>query len=365
MKAKLILLILFLSFFYSCQENKGDYVCIPCDLPCDELNFTKSGICPHCDMKLIKKSDLKEEKQLTLNKINIIEGSGEFLIEGGLGKINKPIKVFYHRPKNYQSDSNILIVIPGAGRNGDSYRDAWIEESEKYGVLILSPMYSKKEYNFEDYHLCGLISDSNLKNCVEFIENSNIALLNEDNFTFKENTNQKEWIFNDFDRIFNLVVDSLNSKQTKYDIFGHSAGGQILHRLAIFHTNSNVDRILASNSGFYTLTDFEILLPFGIKNTLINEKDLQASFQNKLVLFIGELDNENEKGGTLLRSKTADTQGLHRLQRAKYFYNYSKEKALKMGVDFNWELKIVPNIGHNYIEMGNAAAMYLYGQKKE
>ncbi|WP_206539204.1 hypothetical protein [Aquimarina megaterium] len=358
METKPIFLLIIVLIFTSFENQIEDYVCKPCELSCDELTFSKPGICPHCKMKLIKKSDL--EKKLVLNEINIQNGSGEFLIDGGNQNKDKTIKVFYHKPKNYQPESQILIVVPGAGRNGDSYRDAWISASEKYGILILSPMYSEKEFGFGAYHMCGLMYDLNLKNNIEYVKNSNIVKLKEDGFTFKVNSNPEKWIFNDFDRIFDLVVDALGATQTQYDLFGHSAGGQILHRMAIFQQNSKANRILASNSGFYTLPDFESELPFGIKNTKLTEQDLKSSFRKKLILCIGELDNEHEKGGTLLRSVSADKQGKHRLERGKFFFNEAKTKAKKMNLEFNWELKITPNIGHNHRKMGASAAEFLY-----
>lgn len=83
-------------------------------------------------------------------------------------------------------------------------------------------------------------------------------------------------------------------------------------------------------------------------------------FSKKLILLIGELDNENEIGGTLLQSTSATEQGAHRLEREKYFYNFSKKIANDLEVAFNWRLNIVPNVGHNHREMGNAAAKILY-----
>jgi hypothetical protein len=117
----------------------------------------------------------KGEKELVLNQFNIQEGSGEFLIEGGKAKKDKRVKIFYHKFKNYGANSSFLMVIPGAGRNVDSYRDAWIDESEKHSLVILSPMYPESQYGFEDYHLCGLIHSSNLKNNIEYVENTNMA----------------------------------------------------------------------------------------------------------------------------------------------------------------------------------------------
>ena len=113
-------LLIILACIVSCQKEHGDYVCTPCDLSCDKLSFSEAGTCPHCNMPLVMLSDLKNEENLKLNEIAIHEGSGVFLIEGGEGKQNKTIKVFYHRPANFTKDSKVLLVIPGAGRNGDS-----------------------------------------------------------------------------------------------------------------------------------------------------------------------------------------------------------------------------------------------------
>jgi len=356
--------IMFLLTFSSCQERREVYVCQPCDLPCDTIEYSRPGVCPHCKMPLVKQSELIDESALVLNEIDLKTGSGAFLIDGGKEHLGRTIKVYYHMPENYTKDSNVLIVVPGAGRNGDSYRDAWIEKSEQYGVLILSPMYEETQYPFEDYHLGGVIESPNLMESVTFVENTNIARLNEEVFTCTFNPNRDEWLFNDFDRLFDLVVAATNSSQTQYDIFGHSAGGQILHRFAIFQPDSRARRIVAANPGFYTLPDFDTDIPLGLKSTPLTEEDLQQSFRKRLVVFVGALDNEQEQGGTMLRSPTVDRQGTHRLARGRFFYNFAERQAQAMRSTFNWTLEIIPNVGHDQEKMGQAAADYLYRQGK-
>ena len=357
-KSLLILTITIL--IISCQDKTGEYVCPPCEQACDQLTFQKAGVCPHCNMTLVMKSDVIDVSTLVLNDISLKTGSGVFLVEGAPGKEQKSIKVYYHKPENFSNDSRILMVIPGAGRNGDSYRDAWKEESEKHNVLVLSPMYEEDAYPFEEYHLCGLIKEANLRESVEFMEGTNHAILNEEILAFKINPDPADWLFNDFDRIFDLVVASTNSSQAAYDIFGHSAGGQILHRLALLTHEMKVNRILAANSGFYSLPDLETEMPFGFKDVLTTDEAFIKSFGNRLILLIGEQDNEEEKGGTLLRSKTVDQQGTHRLERAKYFFEFSKDKANQLNAEFNWSIEMVPNVGHDHELMGNAAADILY-----
>ena len=345
MKAK-CLLIFSLVIILSCKGKTESYVCPPCGLQCDELSFSKPGICPHCKMELIKREELETESNLVVNEIEINEGSGAFLIEGGYDK-EKTILVHYHRPKNFSSDSKVILVLPGAGRNGDDYRDAWKDASEKYNVLVLAPEYSEEHYpEFWSYNLAGMIYD--------------VDVTTRD---FKINHDPKQWLFGDFDRIFDAVRKALELSSDSYDMFGHSAGGQLLHRLAIFRPNTKADRILASNSGWYTVPTKSDHFPTGLKSL---DKSLQTvDFSNKLVLFLGEKDNASETRGHLNRSPELDKQGLHRLARGTYFFNESKKIADSLNAEFNWELEIIPNIGHDYLEMSAQAAKYLYQNKRD
>lgn len=292
--------------------------------------------------------------------IELNRGSGFFKING-IGKHqNDSITIFYHKPINFTRSSKILIVVPGAGRNGDSYRDSWIKTSEKHSVLVLSPSYPEKDYNYGDYHLGGIIKGLDLSKGISFKKGTNQVHIDENVIEFNVDTNKGNWIFNDFDRIFELVKKSSKSNQKKYDMFGHSAGGQILHRFVLFQPNSKANRILASNAGTYTLLDSETFYPFGIENVNFTKKQLKKSFNKKLVLFLGELDNNLETKGRMLRSKTADKQGTSRIVRGKNFYSFSKKLSENSKLKFKWKLEVVPNIGHNQKKMAKAAAEYLY-----
>jgi len=88
-------------------------------------------------------------------------------------------------------------------------------------------------------------------------------------------------------------------------------------------------------------------------------ENLKNSFAKDLVILIGALDNEKEQGGIMLRSVTADQQGIHRLARGKYFFKKAKARADSLNYPFHWRLKIVPEVGHDYKKM-SAAAELLY-----
>jgi hypothetical protein len=293
-------------------------------------------------------------------QLKIDEGSGQFNILGGIGHEQDTIQVFYHKPKSFNSNSKILLVIPGAGRNADDYRDSWIEASEKHSVLIVSPSYAEKQYNFGDYHLAGVVKVLDLQTGISFEKGSNRVHMDESVDRFRINSNSEQWLFHDFDRLFVMVVKKVGSTQKGYDIFGHSAGGQILHRFALLFPNSKANRVLASNAGSYTLPDFNAAFPFGLKDVNLKKSLLKKSFKKNLVVFLGEEDNEHETGGLILRSPTMDKQGTHRFSRGNYFYNKSKAKAKELNANFNWKLHVVSGVGHNQKEMVKAAALYLY-----
>jgi pimeloyl-ACP methyl ester carboxylesterase len=300
-------------------------------------------------MELVKRSELVPEPALLVNEINIQNGSGKFLVEGGFQK-EKTITVHYHKPSKLTPESPVILVLPGAGRNGDDYRDAWVEKSEKYNILVLSLEYSQKHYlGFPGYNMAGMITN------VQMNEERTAVT------QYELSGNPKEWIYNDFDRIFNLVRSQLKMHTNSYDMFGHSAGGQVAHRLTIFKPDNKANRIVASNSGWYTLPLDTIVFPYGLKDSPRISK--KVDFTTSLILFLGEDDDANETRGDLRRSPEVYIQGLHRLARGKYFYHKSKEIALEMNADFNWGLEIIPDVGHDYKEMSKAAADFLYKLK--
>jgi hypothetical protein len=339
----------------------GGYVCPPCyhvDNLFDTEMYEHDGECPVCGMSLVERRTL-----LDIDKVKLHTGSGNFLLKAGLAAPDKPIFVFYHKPVGFSPDSPILLVIPGAGRNGWAYRDAWIDASETHNVLVLAPYYADDLYDFGAYHMGGIISDVELRNVQLEPDGSAPSryYLNDEDIVFEPNNDKEEWIFRDFDLIFRHVVAATGSRQDSYDIFGHSAGGQILHRMTIFRPDSYAGRIVAANSGFYTLPTREASLPFGLGGTGVSAEDLTRAFSKDLVLLLGEADDQNETRGTMLHTPLADQQGPGRLSRGKYFYRESQRIAESMGADFNWQLEVVEGVGHDQRLMGQAAAEFLYG----
>lgn len=328
------------------------YVCPPCPHVADLLHaqpHSAPGTCPVCGMKLVERPSPIDDAHPQLSA-----GSGAFSLSVGPGG-TREVAVYYYRPRKLQENARVLIVLPGAGRNAWDYRDHWIDAAERYGVLVLSPHYPESRYpRFWNYNLAGMIAE------VEIDRNAS-ALAD-----YRIVTDREQWLFDDIDDIFGHSVRAAGLRARRYDLFGHSAGGQFLHRFAMFADSSTrADRILASNSGWYTVPDAEARFPYGLAEAPIQPRQLAEAFTRRLVVFLGGSDDANEQRGDLVHGPDPDRQGLHRLARGKYFHEKSMQTSQRMGMASNWSLVVVPGVGHDPKGMAKAAATYLYGDLVE
>ncbi len=332
------------------QAAAGSYVCPPCGCAMDGVIFSAPGTCPACGMTLVPQHAPPFEPS------TLETGAGVFLAAGGGERSNARIHVHYYKPRSFTPQSPVLLVIPGAGRDGDEYRDAWIETAEQTGLLVAALGYPEADYDFAAYHLGGVVRD------LSFLApaDARIVHLRDEDISFTPNPHRDQWLFNDFDRIFALLKAAAGSEQSTYDLFGHSAGGQILHRLVLFHPQSRAHRVVAANAGFYTMPDLDAPLLFGLRGSGVDEVSLARSFACQLTLLLGENDNSDAAGGTHLHTPLADRQGLGRLQRGRYFFRAAEECARAMNAPFAWRLQTVPNVAHDFRAMSRAAARLLY-----
>lgn len=336
------------------------YICPPCGCAMDGREFPGPGTCPACGMPLIPKppasvvaSDVPAE---------LATGAGVFPVSGGRGRESKRIEVHYYKPRGFTARSPVLLVLPGSGRDGDEYRDAWIETSERAKVLVFSLTYAEADYDFATYQMSGIVKDLKIRNMPRGPDGQppDSLHLRDEDISLNPNPDPDAWIFSDFDRIFGIVAQAAKSSRTTYDVFGHSAGAQIAHRSVLLNPRSKADRIVAGNSGMYSLPDTETALPIGLKDLGVTPETLRAAFGKRLTLLLGELDNDGEKGGNHLHTPLFDQQGVDRLSRGKYFFKAGQDAAAKLNAPLNWKLQIVPGVGHDFRAMSRAAGALLY-----
>ena len=293
----------------------------------------------------------------------LARGGGLIELPGGPGKELRRISVHYFRPDAFTPSSPVLLVVPGSGRNAETYLLPWIQTAQASGVLVAALGYPEADYDFADYQMAGVIRNLRLINPPLGPNGKlpDVVRMRDEDILLEFNDRRAEWLFHDFDRIFESLARMTGARREAYDIFGHSAGGQILHRLALFQPSVRAERIIAANAGFYTLPRTDVALPFGLGGTSLTAADLRPAFAKKLTLLLGELDNDPERGGQHVHTPIADQQGLDRLSRGRHFFEQGRAAARAAQTPFAWSLQVVRGVGHDHRGMAAAAARLLYG----
>lgn len=269
------------------------------------------------------------------NKLN--SGKDSFVVYTYKGSERKSIRVWTYKPENWKDQDKIVFVMHGGGRNAEDYLNAWIELADKNNLLVVAPEFENKFKNIttRDYQ------EGNL-------------------FTFFRTKNPKsKWAYTVVENIFDHVKSFNDITNSHYDIFGHSAGGQFVHRMVMFMPESRIQTAIAANAGLYSFPDETLKYPYGVKKTGLNPlTSLQSSYEKRLIILLGELDNDPSLG-TFRKTKLALEQGAHRLERGTNFFKTNEQLSKQNDWVFNWKIDTINNVGHNYRRMSEYAIEWI------
>jgi len=264
-------------------------------------------------------------------------GTDNFVMYAHKNSQRKSIRVWTYKPKTWQNSDKIVFVMHGGGRNADDYLNAWKEIAEKQKLLIVAPEFASKFAKFatNDYQ------EGNL-------------------FTFFGTRNAPEkWAYAVIENIFDRIKADNQFTHATYDMFGHSAGGQFVHRMVMLMPQARISTAIAANAGFYTFPDETLKFPYGLKNTPVKLKTgLAQAFQKNLIILLGAKDND-PKLGIFRKTDLAMKQGGHRLARGSNFYQAAQQLQAKHQLKFRWKIDTVANVGHNYRKMSQNAVRWL------
>ena len=151
------------------------------------------------------------------------------------------------------------------------------------------------------------------------------------------------------------MIERLGGTQTRYSIYGHSAGSQFVHRFLFFKPDARVKRYLAANAGWYTFADPDTAFPFGVGGLDLNENQLQAALAKDLVVLLGDQDSDPE-ARLLNKSEGALRQGPHRFARGQAFYEAARSLAKSRGWTFGWSVRVVEGVAHSNGDMAPEVA---------
>lgn len=266
-------------------------------------------------------------------------GAGSFRFLDDRGATGKPLTVWYYRTLSFSEATPIVFVMHGVKRDAENYRDNWMATAERYGFLLLCPEFTRADYPHRTAYQLGNLFDR-----------------------AGGPTPKDGWTFGVIERLFDSVREATGNGSERYHIYGHSAGGQFVHRLALFLPEARYATAVAANSGWYTMPTFDgKTFPYGLRGSVSTPEGLKRAFGNRLVVLLGERDTDVEDP-FLRTSKGARRQGRNRFERGHAFYATAREESARLGVTLNWTLKTVPGAAHFDPMMMPAAAQILLGE---
>lgn len=249
----------------------------------------------------------------------------------------RSVEVHYYIPAGDIETMPVQFVMHGVDRNGNTYRDSWIEKAEQYKIVVLAPTFTESQFPESDYQSGNIVDGSNKYN------------------------SQDKMVYTVIEDIFSFFLDNSKSKATGYNLWGHSAGGQFAHRFMMYADAPHAQTVIAANPGWYTVPDASIKFPYGWGDleTAIPAITRKGIYEKNFVLMLGTADVNRDSN--LRVTAEADAQGKNRYERGNYFYNWCQADAAARGLSFNWKKVEVEGVAHNQAKMAPAAADFLYG----
>ncbi|MDQ8032891.1 MAG: alpha/beta hydrolase [Bordetella sp.] len=245
---------------------------------------------------------------------------------------DRPFTLNTYRPYGYQPEDPVVIVQHGVLRNGDEYRDFWIPAADKHRLLIVA-------LTFSDEIWPG----------VESYNNGRV-------FTPSGNPRHIDgWTYALVARVLADLRASEVSLAKPVYLFGHSAGGQFVHRLMSSQSHEPFAAVTAGNPGWYTLPTLDLRYPEGMGGVGLTDAHVERLLAYPMTILAGDQDTATDDPN-LPSQPEALRQGPHRYARAQFYFDAGKREAERRGVPFNWTLQTVPGIGHDGRAMSAVAA---------
>lgn len=262
-------------------------------------------------------------------------GEGNFDYRAPSGEFSDTIKVFYYIPENGErAQMPVVIGFHGNDRDCSYWIDTWKEYAERDGFMFFIPWFTHESFPTRRYQEVGM---KDVEGHLLPKSSRTTALV---------------------DSLFSHILADSGSEAKAVTIFGHSAGGQFVHRFMMMNDSPFVEKAIIGNPGWFTFPTKEESYSYGIKDLAeIDAERLRNMCGKNIVLQLAEGDTIRES--FLRKTPEADRQGRNRWERGNKFFDTLQKMAAENGWDFNWRRVYVPEVGHDAVGMSRHAAQNL------
>ena len=233
----------------------------------------------------------------------------------------EPITLFTYKPPTYRGGP-LLIVCHGVQRNAEDYRNFAITLAERFGVLVVAPLFDKERFPMARYQRGGLVGADGAVQPPE------------------------RWTYASIPRMVARVRELEGKPDLPYYLIGHSAGGQFLVRMAAF-LPGEAERIIAANTGSHLFRTREADFGYGfggLPPELSGDDVIRRYLAARLTLYQGTGDVIADP--SMDASPPAMRQGPNRLARGRAAFAAAQALAKEKGWVCNWRLVETPGIAH-------------------
>ena len=245
---------------------------------------------------------------------------------------DRPLLLHSARPRCFDRDTPVLIVHHGVGRNGRDYRDYWLRLVDEAGIVAIAVEFTEDAFpDYLWYHFGNLHDDKGAPNPRE------------------------QWTYGIDGRLFAALRDQGLTRRQGYGLFGHSAGGQFVHRMLSFGFRDRVAVAVSANAGTYAMPDLEVAWPFGLGATELDAEKLRPLLEFPITVMTGTHDTKTT-GRFFPKGPRSMRQGATRHERAHNYVRAGHAAAQALGTRCAWTVINVPDVGHDGERMSVAAA---------
>lgn len=262
-------------------------------------------------------------------------GEGRFDYTFTTESLNDTLPVFYYIPGNFERGKMPVVMgFHGNDRDCSYWIETWKEYADRQGFMFFIPWFTHENFPTWRYQEVGIKdTDGNIldQNC------RTTAMV---------------------DSLISHILSYSGTEERKVTLYGHSAGGQFVHRFMLLNDSPYVKKAVIGNPGWFTFPDKDKNYSYGIGDLEeIDSAQIRNMVAKNIILQLAEGDTLRES--YLRKTPEADRQGLNRLERGNNFFDRLKVISQENRWDFNWRKIYVPDVGHDAIAMSRHAAKYL------